>query len=144
MKKELNIYTYQDLLEHFPHRHIDKTKINRIEDIHSDSEFIQVVGRLISLETIGENRGRRLVGQLKDSSGILELAWFQGINWVEKNLTIGSIYLVYGRTGVFNNRPQIVHPEMECMRIRAQRAIVVDWTAVSFLPSLRSHSGLRD
>ncbi len=113
LKKELDIYTYQDLLEHFPHRHIDKTKINRIEDIHGDTEFIQVVGRLITLETIGENRGKRLVGQLKDSSGILELAWFQGINWVEKNLTVGSIYLVYGRTGMFNNRPQIVHPEME-------------------------------
>ena len=101
------------MLNHFPHRHIDKTKINTIADIHSDTEFIQVVGRLTHLESIGEFRSRRLVGQLQDGTGVLELAWFQGTSWVEKNLVVGTKYLVYGRTGMFNNKPQIVHPEME-------------------------------
>ena len=113
LKKDLGIYTFDDLLNHFPFRHIDKTKINTIADIHTDTEFIQVVGRLTHLEAIGEGRGRRLVGQLQDGTGILELAWFQSIHWVEKNLVLGSRYLVYGRTGVFNNKPQMVHPEME-------------------------------
>ena len=113
LKKELNIYTFEDLLNHFPHRHIDKTKINNISDIHSDTDFIQVVGRLTHLEGIGEFRSRRLVGQLQDGTGILELAWFQGSSWVEKNLHVGTKYLVYGRTGMFNNKPQIVHPEIE-------------------------------
>ena len=113
LKKDLHIYTFEDLLGHFPFRHIDKTKINSIAEIHTDTDFIQVVGRLTHLEAIGEGRGRRLVGQLQDGTGILELAWFQSINWVEKNLVLGSRYLVYGRTGVFNNKPQMVHPEME-------------------------------
>jgi ATP-dependent DNA helicase RecG len=68
---------------------------------------------LIDFETIGENRAKRLVAHLKDSTGILELAWFQGINWVQKNLYIGSEYLVFGKTGFFNSRPQMVHPEIE-------------------------------
>lgn len=101
------------MLNHFPHRYIDKTKVNTIADIHSDTEFIQVVGRLTHLESIGEFRSRRLVGQLQDGTGILELAWFQGTSWVEKNLVVGTKYLVYGRTGMFNNKPQIVHPEIE-------------------------------
>ena len=113
LKKDLNIYTFEDLLGHFPFRHIDKTKVNSIADIHTDTDFIQVIGRLTHLEAIGEGRGRRLVGQLQDGTGVLELAWFQSINWVEKNLVLGSRYLVYGRTGVFNNKPQMVHPEME-------------------------------
>jgi ATP-dependent DNA helicase RecG len=113
LKKELSIYTFQDLLEHFPNRHIDKTKVSRIADISPQTEFIQVAGRLIYYEVIGEKRGRRLVAHIKDSSGVLELAWFQGINWVQKNLQIGTDYLIFGRTGFFNNRPQIVHPEME-------------------------------
>lgn len=90
LKKELGIYTFEDLLEHFPHRHIDKTKISQIADINSETEYIQVVGKLTYVEAIGENRGRRLVGQLSDGSGILELAWFQGISWVEKSLSVGA------------------------------------------------------
>jgi ATP-dependent DNA helicase RecG len=113
LKKELSIYTFGDLLEHFPIRHIDKTKISRIADIHPDTEYIQVVGKLLFFETIGENRGKRLVAQLRDSSGSLELAWFQGISWVQKNLTLGVDYLVFGKVGFFNSKPQIVHPEIE-------------------------------
>ena len=102
LKKELSIYTFGDLLEHFPIRHIDKTKVNRIADIHPDTEYIQVVGRLLFFETVGENRAKRLVAQLRDSSGSLELAWFQGISWVQKNLSVGVDYLVFGKVGFFN------------------------------------------
>jgi ATP-dependent DNA helicase RecG len=101
------------LIEHFPLRHIDKTKISRIADIHPETDYIQVVGKLLFIEAIGENRAKRLVAQLRDSSGTLELAWFQSINWVEKNILVGSDYLVFGKVGFFNNKPQIVHPEIE-------------------------------
>ena len=113
LKKELGIFSFDDLLNHFPFRHIDKTKISFIADIHTDTEYIQVVGRLLSLEAVGENRAKRLVGQLTDGTATLEVAWFQGINWVEKNLVVGNKYLVFGKASVFNNKPQIVHPEIE-------------------------------
>lgn len=113
LKKELGIFTFQDLLEHFPNRHVDKTKVSRIADITLQTEYIQVAGKLISFEIVGEKRAKRLVAWLKDSTGLLELAWFQGINWVQKNLQVGADYLVFGKTGFFNGKPQIIHPEIE-------------------------------
>lgn len=77
------------------------------------TDFIQVRGKLMSLETMGENRGKRLVAMIRDSSGVLELVWFQGINWVQKTLVLGSEYLVFGRAGFFQGMPQITHPEIE-------------------------------
>lgn len=113
LKKELGIFTFNDLLEHFPNRHIDKTKVSKIKDINFQTEYIQVAGTLLDFEVIGDKRSKRLIGHIKDNTGILELTWFQGINWVHKNLHIGSDYLIFGRTGFFNGKPQIVHPEIE-------------------------------
>jgi ATP-dependent DNA helicase RecG len=113
LKKELNIFTFKDLLNFFPNRHIDKTKVAAIKDINFQSEFIQVAGKLENLQIFGEGRSKRLVGYLKDSTGVVELVWFQGINWVIKNFNEGSLYLVFGKVGFFNNKPQIVHPEIE-------------------------------
>jgi ATP-dependent DNA helicase RecG len=76
---------------------------------------VQVKGKLTSLEILGEKRGRRLVATLYDGTGELELVWFQGINWIEKNLEIGAPYIVFGKAGFFNNTPQITHPEMELL-----------------------------
>lgn len=113
LKKELNIFTFNDLLEHYPYRHVDKTRIGLIRDISPQTEFIQVAGKLVSKELLGEKRGRRLVARLRDGSGLLELVWFQGINWVDKTLEVGADYLVYGRAGFFQGTPQITHPEIE-------------------------------
>jgi ATP-dependent DNA helicase RecG len=113
LKKELGIFTWKDLLEHFPYRHIDKTKVNLIRDISPDTEYIQIAARLISVAAIGEKRGKRLVAEVRDASGSLELVWFQGIPWIQKMLTAGQVYLIYGRVSFFQGKPQITHPEME-------------------------------
>lgn len=102
-----------DLLEYFPFRHIDKTQINKIGSITTDTEYVQVIGKITSLEVIGEKRGRRLVANLYDGTGELELIWFQGINWVEKFIQVGSGYRVFGKVSFFMNTPQISHPEIE-------------------------------
>ncbi len=115
LHKELGIFTFRDLLEHFPHRHIDKTQVNLIRDITYQTDYIQVAGTLLNMETVGESRAKRLTAQLKDTSGIIELTWFQGINWVQKMLQPGQQYLVYGKTGFFNGKPQITHPEIEAL-----------------------------
>ena len=115
MKKELGIFTFRQLLEHFPYRHLDKTKINLIRDITPSTDYIQVAGKLISLEILGSNKGKRLVAELKDSSGILELVWFQGISWVEKKLNVGEQYTVFGKAGFFQQMPQMTHPEIDSL-----------------------------
>jgi len=113
LKKELGIFTFNDLLDHFPYRHVDRTRINLIREITPDTEFIQVAGRLMSLEVLGDKRTRRLVAELKDASGTVELVWFQGIAGIQKLLQTGNEYLVYGRTGFFQGKPQLTHPEIE-------------------------------
>ncbi len=113
LKKELGIFIFKDLLEFFPYRHIDKTQVTKIANISETTEYVQVKGKLTQFDIVGEKRGRRLVAYLQDDTGELELVWFQGISWIEKTLSIGSQYLVFGRAGFFMNQPQITHPEME-------------------------------
>jgi ATP-dependent DNA helicase RecG len=101
------------LLEHFPNRHVDKTKVNLIKEITQQTEYIQVAGKLMNVAVLGEKRGKRLVAELKDATGTIELVWFQGISWMQKMLQAGNEYLVYGRAGFFQGMPQITHPEIE-------------------------------
>ncbi|MBL7750876.1 MAG: ATP-dependent DNA helicase RecG [Chitinophagaceae bacterium] len=113
LKKELGIYTFGDLLEHYPLRHIDKTKVVAIKDLVPAMEFVQVKGKLLLVDMVGDKRSKRMVAQLRDETDYLELTWFQGITYIQKYLEIGKTYLVYGRLSFFQGKPQIVHPEME-------------------------------
>lgn len=113
LKKELNIFTFKDLLEYFPFRHVDKTKINLISEINFQTEYIQVIGVLSKMEVVGNKQSRRLTATVSDKTGSLELVWFQGINWIQKTLHAGQPYLVYGKVSFFQSVPQIVHPEIE-------------------------------
>jgi ATP-dependent DNA helicase RecG len=115
LKKELGIFTFNDLLNHFPYRHVDKTKVNRIADITADTDYTQVAGILSVIELVGHKHSRRLVGQLTDRSGFLELVWFEGVSWIHKNLKPEESYLVYGKVTFYQGHPQIVHPEMEVL-----------------------------
>ena len=113
LRKELGIDTFGDLLELYPYRHIDKSIISSIADINSDAEFVQVAGYLGNMKLLGEGKTRRLVATLKDATGTMQLIWFQGISWMEKNLNPGFRYRAYGRIGFFNGQAQLTHPEIE-------------------------------
>lgn len=113
LRKELAIFNFKDLLEYYPFRHIDKTRVDKISSISSATEYAQVAGAITGISILGEKRNRRLVVHIKDETGVLELVWFQGINWVEKMLVTGNKYLVFGKTGFFNGKPQMAHPEIE-------------------------------
>ncbi|MCS6928686.1 MAG: ATP-dependent DNA helicase RecG [Saprospiraceae bacterium] len=113
LKRELGIYTFGDLLLHFPFRYIDRTRFQYIREVRQEGETYQLKGVLRRLDTIGEGRSKRLVGLLRDETGALELVWFQGLSWIERSLTIGKSYIVYGRASLFNGRFNIAHPEIE-------------------------------
>src|SRR5450432_905127 len=113
LRKELGIDTFRDLLELYPYRHLDKSHIARIADISPATDFIQVAGFLGSLQILGTGKSKRLVSTLKDASGVLQMVWFQGISWIEKNLNPGFRYRAYGRIGFFNGEAQLTHPEIE-------------------------------
>lgn len=113
LRKELKIFTFNDLLNYFPFRHVDKTKVDKIGELNYQTEYAQVAGKLIDCEIVGEKKGRRLVAHLRDDSGEIEMVWFQGINWIQKALQVGQHYLVFGKLGFFMNKAQFSHPEIE-------------------------------
>jgi ATP-dependent DNA helicase RecG len=113
LKKELGIHTFGDLLELFPYRYVDKTRIRNISEINPQTDFILLSGVITQVELTGEKKGKRLTAILSDRTGRLELAWFQGIHWVQKTLTPGARYLVYGKPSFFMGRAQMTHPEID-------------------------------
>ena len=113
LKKEANIFTFKDLLEYYPFRYIDRTKITAVNEITPAHDYIQCVGRIVSVETLGEKRGRRLVATFSDGGGTMDLVWFQGIQWISKKLYPGVRVRVFGKATFFMNRPQLSHPERE-------------------------------
>jgi ATP-dependent DNA helicase RecG len=113
LKAELGIFTFRDLLFHFPFRYIDKTRFHLIRDIQNEGETYQLKGILRRLETLGEGRAKRLTATLRDESGAIELVWFQGMNWLERTLEVGKEYVVFGRANEFNGKFNMPHPEME-------------------------------
>lgn len=113
LQKELGIFSFGQLLQHYPFRYIDKSKIYTISAIDNDQTYIQLKGKLIHIATIGEKRAKRLVATLKDDTGEIELVWFKGIKWLQSSLKMGVEYMVYGKPTMFRNSFNITHPEMD-------------------------------
>ncbi|MEO6539634.1 MAG: ATP-dependent DNA helicase RecG [Ferruginibacter sp.] len=113
LKKELGIFTFKDLLEHYPFRHVDKTKLDKIAALSPYNEYAQVAGKITHIDILGEGRGKRLTARLADETGEIELVWFQGISWIQKAIQVGQPFLVFGRLSFFGGKPQIAHPEIE-------------------------------
>lgn len=113
LQKELQLFTWGDLLHHYPLRHIDKTRVDTIKSLHYSMEYAQVSGVITDINVIGSGRSKRMVAQLQDATGVMELVWFQGLNWVHKSVQTGVQYLVFGKLSFFNGKAQIAHPEVE-------------------------------
>ncbi len=127
LRKELNIFTVRDLLLHFPLRYVDKTNFLLIKDISDESDTVQLRGVLRRLETLGEGTKKRIVGKLRDETGAIDLVWFKGLNFLEKQLQVGSEYIAYGKVNDFNDQYNIPHPEMELVSTEAvQKAVAFE------------------
>lgn len=113
LKKEQQVFTFEDLLRYFPYKHIDRTRFYKIKEIDPDLPHVQVLARLTHKEILGEKHTRRLVVKAKDETGVMELVWFRGIKWIEKSLVTGKAYIIFGKPGSFNGLAQMAHPEME-------------------------------
>ena len=113
LQKELGIFTYADLLGCYPFRYIDRTRFYKINELHSDLPYVQILGRITGKETIGEKHKKRIVARLTDETGTIELVWFQSLKWVDENVMRGKVYIAFGKPAVFNGSYSISHPEME-------------------------------
>jgi ATP-dependent DNA helicase RecG len=113
LQKELGIFTFGQLLEYYPFRYVDKSKIYTISEINSDQVYIQLKGKITAIEIIGEKQAKRMVAKFKDATGEIELVWFKGIKWLSSSVKVNQEYVVFGKPTVFNNKYNITHPEIE-------------------------------
>ena len=121
LNKELSIFTFGDLIEYYPFRHEDRTQFHQISELNEGMVAAQIKGRLRSWEKIGEGSKARLVGQFTDGTGTMELTWFQGISWMEKNLRLQGDYIIYGKPSMFARTWQIQHPDMDILTPENER-----------------------
>lgn len=113
LQKELEIFNASDLLQHYPFRYIDRSKIYLCREINSDLAYVQLSGKITNFRELGEKRAKRLVADFYDASGKIELVWFRGIQWVSKNIVPGKEYIVFGKPQLFSGHFNIPHPEIE-------------------------------
>ncbi len=113
LNKELQIFTFGDLIQHYPFRHEDRTKFHKINEINASMSFIQIKGKINHMEMLGQGRKKRLVVYFSDDTGEIELVWFKGAQWIVKKLKSGVEYVVFGKPSLFNRKFNIAHPEIE-------------------------------
>jgi ATP-dependent DNA helicase RecG len=113
LNKELTIFTFGDLIQHYPFRYEDRTKFYAIGTIHDEMPFVQVKGVIKKKELIGIGFKKRLVAQMTDPTGDLELVWFQGISWINDKIKPGVEYIAFGKPTRFGNKFNIAHPELD-------------------------------
>jgi len=114
LKQELGIETFGDLLEYYPYKYVDRSKVYTVHELTGDMPFVQVIGRILSFETFEMGpRKERVVAHFSDGTGIMDLVWFNGGKYAMRNYKIGTEYLVFGKPAVFNNRIQVQHPDID-------------------------------
>lgn len=117
LQNELNIFRYEDLLNYFPFRYIDRSKYYKINEIVDTQAEIQIVGKIVNLQEIGQGRSKRLIAKFDDPTGSIELVWFKFTKWFKENLQnqLGIPLVIYGKVNEFNQRFNIIHPEIETL-----------------------------
>ncbi len=115
LQSELGIHVYQDLLNLFPHRYIDKTQYYKIGQLQKSSADVQVIGKLVHIKSVEQKKGTRLVARFQDETGEMELVWFRGQKWLRENLKLNTPYVIFGKCSRFNNIFSMPHPEMELL-----------------------------
>lgn len=113
LNKELNLFSLHDLLYYFPYKYVDRSRLYYIHEIDGNMPYIQLKGEILSFETFGEGRQRRLVGHFSDGTGIIDLVWFQGIKYLLEHYKTRTEYIVFGKPTVFNGRINVAHPDMD-------------------------------
>ena len=113
LRKELGIHTFQDLINLFPNRYIDRTHYYKINQLQRSTADVQIIGAITALTDVGQGRSKRLIATFKDDTGLMELVWFRGHKWIRESLKLNKPYVIFGKTNWFNAMFSMPHPEME-------------------------------
>ena len=113
LNKELKIFSLHDLLYYFPYKYVDRSRLYYIHEIDGNMPYIQLKGQILSFETMGEGRQRRLVAHFSDGTGVIDLVWFQGIKYLMGKYKAHEEYIVFGKPTVYNGRINVAHPDID-------------------------------
>jgi len=114
LKKELGIFTYQDLINLFPNRYLDKTKYYKINQLQRNASEVQIAGKITHLKMVEQKRGKRLVATFQDETGTIELVWFRGQKWIKDSIKLNVPYVIFGKCNWYNGF-SMPHPELELL-----------------------------
>ncbi|WP_299229175.1 ATP-dependent DNA helicase RecG [uncultured Psychroserpens sp.] len=120
LRNELQIRTYQDLINLFPNRHIDRTTYYKINQLQRNSAEVQIIGKITGFKDVAQKRGKRLVATFEDDTGRIELVWFRGQKWVRDSIKLNTPYVIFGKTNWFNGVFNMPHPELEPLKTHEQ------------------------
>jgi ATP-dependent DNA helicase RecG len=120
LRKELGIHTYQDLINFYPNRYIDRTRYYKINELQNNAAEVQLIGKIINIKTVEQKRGKRLVATFIDDTGQMELVWFQGHKWIRESLQLNVPIVIFGKCNSFNNVFSMAHPEIELLKEHEQ------------------------
>lgn len=115
LNSELRIFTFGDLIQHYPFRYEDRSRFHKISELSEELPFVQICGQIRNIETAGAGGRKRLVATFADETGTIELVWFQGLKWVIKNLKPHTDIIVLGKPALFGRKYSIAHPEIEAV-----------------------------
>ncbi|WP_337941227.1 ATP-dependent DNA helicase RecG [Parabacteroides sp.] len=113
LRKEAGISSYEDLLFYFPYKYIDRSRFYKVSEITGNMPYIQLKGRILYYDTVGEGRTRRLVAKFSDGTGTIDLVWFKGLNYVTDKYKTGTEYIVFGKPTEFGHIYNIPHPDID-------------------------------
>ena len=114
LSKELNIQTWRDLLEYYPYKYVDRSKIYTIDELNGSIPFVQIKGKILSFEEFSNGtRRKRIVAHFSDGHGVVDLVWFRGTQYIYKTYALNTEYIVFGKPTIFGSRYQFAHPEIE-------------------------------
>ena len=114
LSKELGICSYGDLLEYYPYKYVDRTKVYHISELTNDMPFVQIKGKILSFEEFGTGkRNKRVVAHFSDGFGVVDLVWFRGAQYIYKTYKVNTEYIVFGKPSIYGGRFQFAHPDMD-------------------------------
>ncbi|WP_394971742.1 DUF559 domain-containing protein [uncultured Croceitalea sp.] len=116
LRTELGIESFQDLLQLYPNRYLDKTQYYKIAQLKDSGADVQIIGKIVHLKNVEQKRGKRLVASFVDDTGQIELVWFRGQKWIRENIKLNEPYVIFGRINKYGSNFSVPHPEMELLK----------------------------
>ena len=124
LQTELGINSFEDLLNYFPFRYVDRSKFNRIKDIDSQSQYVQIIGKIMSVDESGYGKSSRLSAKFFDGENVVELVWFKGVKWVKQSLKINQELVLYGKPSFYKGKLNFAHPELDELKAFKSKALL--------------------